>query len=469
MAMEHRLTRFFAERPTRGERVLYWMQASVRIRDNLALAWAQKEAHERGLPLEVLFCLDPQDTQANARSVALVLDGLFDVAQGLAALGLNLTVALSPSEPAVLAAGAKAAITVFDRGYLPVARRQRREIALGLPCPVVVAEDNVAVPVETVSGKEEWAASTLRPKLMRLASLEPFLPQPVPGLALSRSERLREDLSQAGIATWEGDPSRSWLARFSFTEEVEPVDLRGGEKAAWARWEGFRDRGLGEYNDARNDPNLEGQSGLGPALHHGQISPVSLMEDLKRRGLWQEPNSYRRAGEDSVSKFLDEVLVRRELSINYVVYNDEHATWNGLPDWARKTLRAHQNDPRTAVYRRQDWEAGRTHDPVWNAVQYQLTSTGRIPGYLRMYWGKKILEWSADPAQAFLDALYLNNKYALDGGDPNSYAGVAWCFGKHDRPWGERAVYGLVRCMTAGGLAKKFHLNDYVRRFTPPS
>jgi len=467
--MEHRLTRTFTGRPTHGDRVLYWMQASVRVRDNLALAWAQQEAQTRGLPLDVLFCLDATYHEANARSFAFLLDGLEDASLSLEALGLHLSVALSPAPPAVAAAGARAALVVFDGAYLPGARLQRHHIAAWLPCPVVQAEDNAAVPVKTVSLKDEWAAATLRPKLMRLASLEPFLPQPRPGLVAENAAALAEDLEQAGISVLNRRPGRGLLPELAVDPGVPPTELRGGEVQAWARWEHFRDHKLDAYDQARNDPNVDGQSGLGPFLHFGHLSPVSLVEDLKRRGLWREPTTFRRAGEDPVSKFLDEVLVRRELSLNYVRFNPDHASWLGLPDWARKTLGDHRNDPRPALYDRSQWEAGHTHDEVWNAAQYQLASTGILHGYLRMYWGKKILEFSADPAQAYLDALYLNNKYALDGRDPNSYAGVAWCFGKHDRPWARRPVYGMVRSMTAGGLHRKFDVDEYVRRFTPPN
>jgi len=466
--MEHRLTRIFSERPTQGHRILYWMQASVRLRDNLALAWAQGEAAARNLPLDVLFCLDSHYPEANARTFAFLLDGLEDAAAGLESLGLSLTVALSPPVPAVTAAGAGAALVVFDQAYLPLPRHQRMEIARNLPCPVVMAEDNAGVPVRSVSTKDEWAAATLRPKLMRLASLEPFLSQPAAGLVSGRPDDLRDDMERAGIAVLGPRPDRSVLTSLEVDLTVPPTSLQGGETAAWARWEHFRDDKLEAYDRARNDPAADGQSGLGPALHFGHLSPLSVMEDLKRRGLWQEPLTFRRVGEDPVSKFLDELLVRRELSFNFVLFNPDHSTWLGLPAWTRKTLADHSGDARAAVYHRGDWEAGHTHDPVWNAAQHQLASTGILHGYLRMYWGKKILEWSPNPAQAYLDALYLNNKYALDGRDPNSYAGVAWCFGKHDRPWGERPVYGLVRSMTAGGLRKKFDVDQYVRRFTPP-
>jgi len=465
--MDHRLTHTFTERPDGGVRVLYWMQASVRIRDNLALWVAQDEARRRGLPLEVVFCLDAGYPEANARSFAFLLDGLADVATGLEALGLSLTVLESPAVPGVTAAGQRAALVVFDRAYLPWARHQRLAIAQQLPCPVVMAEDNAAVPVKAVSDHDEWAAATLRPKLMRLATLEAPLPQVEAGMVRSRPEDLAAELTSAGLKVLDRRPSRELLVALGVDPSVAPTASLGGESSAWARWQSFRDHKLAAYDTDRNDPTVDGQSGLAPALHFGHLSPVSLVTDLKARGLWQEPTSYRKAGEDPVSKFLDELLVRRELSLNFVVYNPDHGSLKGLPAWAQKTLADHQGDRRAAVYTRDQWEARTTHDPVWNAAQYQLASTGVLHGYMRMYWGKKILEWSADPAQAYQDALYLNNKYALDGRDPNSYSGVAWCFGKHDRPWGERQVYGLVRSMVEGGLRRKFDVDEYVRRYTP--
>jgi deoxyribodipyrimidine photo-lyase len=433
------------------------MQASVRVRDNLALARAQAEARDRDLPLDILFCLDPAYPGANARSLAFLLDGLEDTARSLEALGSTLTVALGPAGPSLAAAGATAALVVFDRAYLPFARAQRRHVADLLPCPVVEVEDNASVPVTLVSEKEEWSAATLRRKLLRLVGQEPALPQARPGLAPGRPDRLAEDLARAGIPVLTQRPDRSLLGRLGADPSVHPTDLPGGETAALARWRAFLDDKLDRYDAERNDPNRDGASGLSPYFHFGHLSPLTLVADLQARGLW-----------DPASKFVDEALVRRELSLNFVVHNPEAARYEGLPAWARRTLGEHRDDRRPYLYTRDEWEGARTHDPAWNAAQRQLVATGTIHNYLRMYWGKKILEWSADPATAFADALFLNDKYALDGRDPNSVAGVAWCFGKHDRPWGDRPVFGSVRSMTYGGLKRKFDIGAYERRWTDP-
>jgi deoxyribodipyrimidine photo-lyase len=462
--LEHRLTRLYRERPTLGNRVLYWMQASVRVRDNLALAWAQAEARNRNLPLEVLFCLDPGYPGANARSFAFLLDGLGEVGEALENRGIGFTVAQGPALPTLAAAGPGTTIAVFDRGYLPFARRLRFQAADILPCPVVEVEDNASVPVALVSGKQEWSAATLRPKLMRLAGQEGPLPQVRDG-ETRRGGHLAEDLARAGIPVLPGRPSRAWLARLPVDTSVGPTSLKGGETAALARWQRFLDEKLDRYDTDRSDPNLDGSSGLSPYLHFGHLSPVTLVADLQARGLWREPVTFRASGEDPASKFVDEALVRRELSLNLVWNNPEAASYSGLPAWARRTLEEHAADRRPWVYTRANWEAARTHDPAWNAAQRQLVATGTIPNYLRMYWGKKILEWSPDPARAFSEALYLNDKYALDGRDPNSIAGVAWCFGMHDRPWGDRPIFGTVRSMTYGGLKRKFDIAAYERRW----
>ncbi len=467
--MTHRIKELTSHTEGNGEYVLYWMQASVRVTDNLALVEALRLGAQTSSAVAVVFCLDPAFPEATARSFAFLLDGLSDVNASLASRKIPFAVVVGPPDTVIPVAADRARSVVFDKGYLPVQRRWRAEIAGKLRVPVREVEDNVAVPLALVSDHDEWMAATLRPKLMRLASLEPEAPEgtleATPPFPLPFP--WQEFLANQGLTVVDASVGRGLLEVLKPGGPV-PVALPGGEAAALARWRHFRDEKLDRYNDDRNDPLVDGQSGLAPYLHFGQLSPLTIMNDLKKAGRWVEALSYRRAGEDPVSKFLDEVLVRRELSANFVWYNPDFATWAGLPAWARATLQNHRLDRRAYLYTDQECEEARTHDAAWNAAQTQLVETGTMHGYLRMYWGKKLLEWSADPAAAMALALRLNNRYALDGRDPNSWAGVAWCFGKHDRPWGERAVYGTVRCMTSGGLAKKFDLPAYVRRFSAP-
>ncbi|GAB4304608.1 MAG: hypothetical protein Kow0097_01740 [Candidatus Bipolaricaulota bacterium] len=233
---------------------------------------------------------------------------------------------------------------------------------------------------------------------------------------------------------------------------VPPVDLPAGPTAARARLASFLEESLSRYADRRSDPSANATSGLSPYLHFGQISPVEVA--------WR----VRAAGGAGAEAFVEELVVRRELALNFTLYNAHYDRFDGLPAWARETLAAHAADPRPATYDPAALDGAQTDDPVWNAAQQELRCTGTIHGYLRMYWGKQILLWTPDPERAFRLALHLNNRYGLDGRDPSSYAGVGWCFGLHDRPFPERPVWGKVRPMTRRGLAAKFDLRPYLAR-----
>ena len=211
---------------------------------------------------------------------------------------------------------------------------------------------------------------------------------------------------------------------------------------------------LNRYDAERSDPSLAIESHMSPYLHFGQISPLEIALAVRDVAA---PRKDRDA-------YLEELLVRRELACNYVYYTESYDRWAALPRWARATLRKHQSDDRPYVYKLAELEAARTHDPYWNAAMREMTATGKMHNYMRMYWGKKIIEWTNSPRTAFRWMLALNNKYFLDGRDPASYANVAWCFGLHDRPWAERDVFGTVRYMSAGGLERKFDIDAYVRQ-----
>jgi deoxyribodipyrimidine photo-lyase len=319
----------------------------------------------------------------------------------------------------------------------------------------VQVESNVVVPVEAAYGKEAYSAAVLRPRVGRL--IDRFL-APVSAVPLARDSHgmpldLPDLVDTAAIMR---------LLHAHIDATVAPVpSLRGGSTAALARLDAFLADKLGRYDGDRNDPTADGGSGLSPYLHFGQISPLRVA--LRVRAI----------GGAGSGPFLEQLIVRRELAANLVQYNDRYDAWEGLPAWCRATLGIHANDPREHVYPLAHFEAARTHDPYWNAAQRELLATGRMHGYMRMYWGKKILEWSASPAEAFRTALCLNDRYALDGRDPNGFAGVGWCFGLHDRPWAERPVFGMVRYMNAAGLRRKFDADGYVRKVDrlagPPS
>ena len=430
-----------------GRYILYWMQASQRVECNHTLEYAVGEANERNLPVVVVFGLTEKFPDANLRHYAFMLEGLEEVRKGLRDRGIRFALMRRSPELAAAAMAEEAALVVADRGYLRIQRQWRNHVAKNAPCAVVQVESEAVVPVETASPKEEYTAGTLRPKLQRILEgyLVPLKERPVRKDSLS----LRLD-----VDTEEDFPSL--LKKMKIDRSVSPVRaIRGGTARANALLEEFIAKKLRRYDELRSDPGLDYSSHLSPYLHFGQVSPLAV--------------ALRIAAEKAIpagarESFLEELIVRRELSMNFVFYNDRYDGYECLPNWARKTLAEHAKDRREYIYGPEQWERAGTHDPYWNAAQREMMITGKMHNYMRMYWGKKILEWSRTPAEAFRTALRLNNRYELDGRDPNSFAGVAWCFGKHDRPWGERKIFGQVRYMNDAGLRRKFKIDDYVKK-----
>jgi len=423
------------------------MQASQRVECNHALEYAVGEANGLNLPVVVVFGLTDRFPEANLRHYTFMLEGLEEVREGLRARGIRFVLLHRSPERAAVDLAGEAALVVTDRGYLRIQRQWRSHVAANAPCAVVQVESDVVVPAETASPKEEYTAGTLRPKLHRVLKgyLAPLGERPARKDSLS----LRLDVdAQEDFAA---------LARSLKVDRTVPpvVSLRGGTAAARARLEAFIAGKLRHYGDRRNDPGLDYASGLSPYLHFGQISPLAVA--LRVCAEKAVPAAARDA-------FLEELIVRRELGINFALHNDRYDEYASLPDWARKTLAAHARDRREYLYDEGQWERAETHDPYWNAAQREMVLTGRMHNYMRMYWGKKILEWSRSPEEAFRTALRLNNKYELDGRDPNSFAGVAWCFGKHDRAWPERKVFGKIRFMNDAGLRRKFDMPAYLEK-----
>jgi deoxyribodipyrimidine photo-lyase len=247
------------------------------------------------------------------------------------------------------------------------------------------------------------------------------------------------------------------LGSLKIDRSVKPVSrFTGGYRAARESLDFFIEGRLKDYDEGRNDPSKEFTSALSPYLHFGQISPLEVaLAVQKTRGVKRS----------NIDAFLEQLIVRRELSMNFVHYEpNTYDSYKALPGWAQATLRAHRKDTREYTYTRPRLESARTHDEYWNAAMREMLHTGTMHNYMRMYWGKQILLWSRSPQSAFRTALYLNNKYFLDGRDPNAYCNVGWIFGLHDRPWPERKVLGTVRTMTASGLERKFDIRAYVER-----
>lgn len=436
------------EAPERkGKYVLYWMQQSQREAFNPALETAVARANRLGLPVLVGFGLTDGYPDANARHYAFMLEGLNELRSALAKRGIGFVVQIGTPDEVAISLARDAAIVVCDRGYLRYQEAWRRNVAEHAGCVVLQVEGDVLVPVDMVSGQLEIAARTIRPKMMKLQ--DDFL-QPLQRTRVKRAAGTVDlprsiDISDAAAL----------LDKLKVDRTVGPVHrFKGGTKEAQRRLYLFIAGALQSYSEGRREPAEEQVSFLSAYLHFGQISPVEIALAVSKA----EANAAERAA------YLDELIVRRELAMNFVQHNPLYDSYSCIPEWARDTLEKHRSDPRDHIYNEDQLAAGRTHDPYWNAAMKEMRSTGYMHNHMRMYWGKKILEWSSSPERAFDTALRLNNRYFLCGRDPNSYANVAWCFGLHDRPWPERDIFGKVRSMTASGLERKIDIDAYVRR-----
>ncbi|HUS90963.1 MAG TPA: deoxyribodipyrimidine photo-lyase [Phycisphaerae bacterium] len=429
-----------------GDFVLYWMQASQRAECNHALEYAVRQANRRSQPVVVAFGLTDDYPEANERHYAFLLEGLAETQAALAGRGVQMVVRRGPPEKVAVDLAERASLLVADRGYLRHQRAWRDHVGRHAPCRAVQVETDVVVPVQAASDKEEYAARTIRPKLCR--QWERFLVplRPTPARRDSLGLRLESVDIRDGCDVLAGLKVDGTVAR---TRRF--VGGAGHARTLLGRF--IQDK-LADYAGRRNDPSLDIQSHMSPYLHFGQVSPLEIALAVR------ESN----AGAESQAAYLEELLVRRELAVNFVFHNARYDAWESLPHWARTTLKAHARDRREHVYGPDDLAASRTHDPYWNAAMTEMRLTGKMHNYMRMYWGKKVLEWTRSPRRAMSLLLELNNRYFLDGRDPASYTNVAWCFGKHDRPWKERPIFGTVRYMNAAGLKRKFHIDDYVRQ-----
>ena len=427
-----------------GNYVLYWMQASQRTEYNHALEYSILKANELKKPVVVFFGLTDDFPEANERHYFFMLEGLKEVQSSLVKRGVKMVIRQESPQRGVLELSKNACLVIVDRGYLKIQRGWRSFVAKNIDCSLAQVESDVVIPVEEASPKEEYSAFTFRLKIKR--KLDQYL------LPLKKHKPVIDSLSMKFDSIDLNNISKV-ISNLNIDRSVKKVDsFHGSTTEAKKHLENFIKNKLSHFQDLRNDPTLDYLSNMSPYLHFGQISPLYIaLRVLKTKSPGKE-------------SFLEELLVRRELSMNFVFYNDSYDSFNGLPEWARKSLREHNRDKREYHYTLKELENANTRDPYWNAAQEEMKITGKMHGYMRMYWGKKILEWTKTPEKAFKTALYLNNRYELDGRDPNGFTGVAWCFGKHDRPWRERDIFGKIRYMNASGLKRKFDADGYVKK-----
>ncbi len=434
-----------ARAPGRGP-VLYWMQRDQRAQDNWALVQAQAAALAAGRPLGVVFCLAPEFLDAARRQYVFLLAGLRETAAELAAL--NIPFVLLAGDPArevaEFVARHDAARLVLDFNPLRLPTSWQAEVARRVTMPVDQVDAHNVVPVWVASPKQEYAAATLRPKLNRvlhryLQEFPPLVTHPHPWAEAPRGLDLVAALDRVRAA--DHGPALAWITP--------------GPRAARAALATFVSQRLDDYALGRNDPTRAAQSDLSPYFHFGQLAP-------QRAALAVATHP---GAEASREAYLEELIVRRELSDNFCFYNPHYDDASCFPDWARGTLEAHAADRREVILTRDQLEAAASPDPLWNAAQRELVHRGKMHGYLRMYWAKQILTWSRDADEALAHAIALNDRYHLDGRDPNGYVGCAWSIGGvHDRPWGERPVFGMVRSMTHGGCRRKFKIDVYMKQ-----
>ena len=440
--------------------VLYWMNRDQRINDNWALLFAQQLALESGAPLGIVFCLrrDLRRHSGTARMLDFMLAGLREVERNAAArdIGFLFIIGQPDKEIPALAQRLDAGAIVTDFSPLRTARRWRRAIAKYTSAAFYEVDTHNIVPCWVASDRREFAARTIRPKITR--QLPRFLTE-------------FPEVTRHPVKWTTSVQPTDWQSvrdTVKVDQRVRPVDwTRPGETEGTRALARFSEERLASYEAFRNDPNEDGQSGLSPYLHFGQLSAqrVALQVNRAVKNAVKRSVKQDSASPEAARVFLEELIIRRELSDNFCFYNSEYDSFDAFPRWAQVTLARHARDNRPITYSAGQLESASTHDPLWNAAQNEMARTGKMHGYMRMYWAKKALEWSISADEALRVLIYLNDKYELDGRDPNGYAGIAWSVGGvHDRPWFDRPIFGAVRYMSARGAASKFDVTEYISK-----
>ena len=443
--MNDKRARLITEGKTGRGPVIYWMSRDQRIHDNWALLYSQKLALRYKVPLLVVFCLVPRFLNATIRQYGFMLKGLREVENELTKkhMPFFLLTGSPEKEIPLFVKNMSAGILVTDFDPLRIKRKWTATIAEKISVPFFQVDAHNIVPCWIASPKQEYAAYTFRPKIRRL------LPEFLDSFPPLRKHPFHVRTKQKPV-DWEAADRT-----LNIDHSLGEIDwLRPGEKAGKRVLNSFVKHKLSSYERMRNDPTKDGQSNLSPYLHFGHISAQRVALEVMKRGRSRERKD----------AFLEELIVRRELSDNFCSYNQNYDTVDGFPNWARESIRKHRKDPREYIYTLNQFENAETHDDLWNAAQTEMVQKGKMHGYIRMYWAKKILEWTESPEQAMEIAIYLNDRYELDGRDPNGYTGIAWSLGGvHDRAWNERRVFGKIRYMSYNGCKGKFDVNDYIQ------
>lgn len=423
--------------------ILYWMFRDQRADDNWALLFAQKLAMEHTLPIQVVICIDFPFAQTR-RQYEFMANGLKETEAALKAKNISFT-CLTGKPGIVIPKWIQEQNTgclITDFSPLRQKYQWNNEIAHKISIPFYEVDAHNIVPCWLASSKQEYAAYTFRPKIHRL--LKQYL--------IEFPKLLYHPYGNASSIS-----PTNWAkvaSQISLNETVQAVHwLYPGGKNAYRRLLEFLADKLPSYHETVNNPAVDSQSQLSPYLHFGQLAPQRVVLEIVRRS----------SIDTAAEKFLEQIIVRRELADNYCLYNPNYDQFSGFSSWSQETLLQHSHDPRPYLYSRNELASSLTHDPLWNAAQLEMVKLGKMNGYLRMYWAKKILEWTANPEEALSIAIHLNDFYELDGNDPIGYANIAWCIGGvHDRPWPQRSIFGKIRYMNYAGMQRKFNIAAYI-------
>lgn len=431
--------------------VLYWMQMFKRTSHNHSLIFAIRKANELKLPLVVYEGLKYYYPWASDRIHTFILEGVEEKRKEFERLGIRYIFYLqkdknSPKQTVAKLAKDAACIVTDDFPCFIIPQHNER-ISAKAKVPVYAVDSNGIIPMAKFD-KEEYAAYTIRPKINKL--LDNYLKPPVEEHIDTKSLKIEVDCPETD------------LTAISISKLVSDCDIdhtvkssnyyHGGTANGRKRLKKFVNDILPDYDKARSKPDRDGSSRLSSYLHFGFLSPLEIALAVKDTDAPQE----------SKDAYLEELIVRRELSYNFTRHNSKYDSLESLPAWVQKTMREHAGDERQFNYTIDQLEAGETHDELWNAAQREMVVSGEMHNYVRMLWGKNVIAWSASYEIAFETLVHLNNKYCLDGRNPNSYTGILWCFGKHDRAWFERPVFGTIRYMTSGSTGKKFDSKKYI-------
>lgn len=451
--MSHKRTRILKNIPTSNSGpVLYWMQRSQRVQDNWSLLAAIEYAKQHDKPVVIVFNLFNSFLEATIRQFDFMLKGIEQTANS--AEKLNYPFYIFYGDPVknlqtfIECNQISALFTDFNP--LKLISQSKTDLVSKLQIPVFETDSSNIVPAWLASLKQEFGAYTLRPKIKKL--LPEFLTE------IPQTPKQKFPIPKLNFKNIKLVPPSDSLSFVKTDTTVKPVTwLKPGATEAHKVLQNFIAKKLNSYSVDRNNPNLDGVSHISPYLHYGQISAQQVAIQIK---------SAPYVNPESVEAYLEELIVRRELADNYCNYCSDYDNFNGFHPWAQKTLNEHRFDKREFIYSVPDFETAQTHDPLWNAAQNQLLKTGKMHGFMRMYWAKKILEWTSSPEEAQTIAIYLNDKYELDGIDPNGYTGIAWSIGGvHDRAWTERSVFGKIRFMNYNGCKRKFDVIAYQKQW----